>query len=489
MEVKTETRKTGFFALIRDHNTILHKVMTYGVAIALIALCVFLTPGGDALNPAWGWLIIAFLFYYALVSQRILETLIFGCAIGVALYYGKDFLNGISETTFSTMELESFVSIVLLCGLLNVFTKLLSRAGSMKSFGKVIMKHAKTDKQLRFCSWLLQFPLFFDDYMTITVGGSILAPIYDERKVPREEGAFIVHTLAEPLRVLLPITSWTAFMAGLFESGGLIDANGSGFLAFCKSIPFSFYAWVSLIGCLLFALGIIPKIGPMKHPKPEEYMPLDEEEEDDGKKHGTLIDFFLPIVGMIAAAKLFNWDMVPALLVVIPCVFAYYMIRGIITTKDVEGCLIDGFGDFMYLDILFVASYALGGVLETTGYINYLVSVAQNTVSPALLPVMLFVVFCCSEAAMSLNWSLLLIAFPVVIPLAQGIGANVYLTAAAVISAGCFGCHLCYVCDYTSMTGKVCGLDPARHASTCVPYALMFAAVTAVLYLACGFLM
>ena len=371
-----EKKKTGFFATLSDHDTLLHKIMTYGVAIVLIALCIFLTPGGDALNPAWGWLIIIFLFYYALVSKRILETLIFGCAIGVALYYGTGFLNGLSETTFGTMELEDFVWIVLLCGLLNVFNKLLARAGSMKSFARVIMKHAKTDKQLRFYSWLLQFPLFFDDYMTIAVGGSILTPIYDERKLPREDGAFIVHTLAEPLRVLLPITSWTAFMAGLFESGGLTDANGSGFLSFCRTIPYSFYAWVSLIGCLLFALGVIPKIGPIKHPDPSQYLPLDEEEDDDAKKHGTLVDFFLPIVGMIAAAKIFDWDLVPALLVVIPCVFAYYMIRGIITTKDVEGCLIDGFADFMYLDILFVASYALGGVLETTGYINYLVSVA-----------------------------------------------------------------------------------------------------------------
>ncbi len=479
-----ESKKTSVFSTIVNPDTLIHKIMTYGVAITIIALCIIFTPGMEALNPAIGWLIIGFLLYYALISRRILETLILGCAIGVALCYGSDFLGGLSEVIFTTMELEDLVWIVLLCGLLNVFNKLLQRAGSMESFARLIVEHSKTDKQLRFFSWLLQFPLFFDDYMTIAVGGAILCPVYDERKMSREECAFIVHTLAEPLRIIIPITSWTAFMSGLFESGGMEN----GFLAFVRSIPFSFYAFVSIIGCLLFALGVLPKIGPMKTPDPSLYTPLDEGLETTAKRRGTLFDFFLPIVGMVVASYFFEWDIVPAMLIVLPCVCAYYMLRGIITTNDIEGSLIDGFKEFMYLDILFVISYALGGILETTGYINYLVEVAQGTVNPALLPFMLFVIFCCSEAAMSLNWSLMLIAFPVVIPLALGIGANVYLTAAAVISAGCFGCNWCYICDYTSMTASVCGLPPARHAATCMPYSLIFGGITAVMYLVAGFI-
>jgi Na+/H+ antiporter NhaC len=476
----------------QDQDSILHKLMTYGVTILTLLLCVFLSPG-KTISPVWGWMVIVFLLYYALVSKRILETLIFGSAICVALYYGTGFLNGFSKVLMGQMKTDDFVWMVLLCGLLNVFNKLLSRAGSMNAFGSIIEKHAKNEKQLNLFAWLLQFPLFFDDYMTIAVGGSILAPIYDKKKTPREEGAFIVHSLAEPLRTLLPITSWTAFMSGLFESGGLKDSSGSGFGAFVRTIPFNFYAWVSLIGTLLFAIGIIPKIGLMKHPDSSVYMPLDENEEGAGgdtkaAKRGNLVDFFLPIAGMIAAAAYFGWDLVPALFVVLPCVFAYYMLRGIITTKDIEGCLVDGLKEFMYLDVLFVTSYALGSMLDKIGYISYLVNATKNAVNPALLPVMLFVIFCVSEAAMSLNWNLLLIAFPVVIPLAQGIGANVYLTAAAVIAAGCFGCHLCYVCDYTSMTASVSGLPSAYHASTCVPYALIFAAVTAVLFLTFGFI-
>ncbi|WP_225969141.1 hypothetical protein, partial [Treponema pedis] len=73
-------------------------------------------------------------------------------------------------------------------------------------------------------------------------------------------------------------------------------------------------------------------------------------------------------------------------------------------------------------------------------------------VSPNLLPFIVFTVFCLSEWIMSLNWSLLLIAFPIILPAAISVGANPYLTGAAMISAGCFGCNMCYICDYTMLT-------------------------------------
>ena len=89
---------------------------------------------------------------------------------------------------------------------------------------------------------------------------------------------------------------------------------------------------------------------------------------------------------------------------------------------------------------------------------------------------------------MSLNWSLLLVAFPVIIPLALEIGANPYMCAAAMISAGAFGNNFCPVCDFTSLTATSTGLPSGYQARNCLPYSLIFAGVTAVLYLIFGFI-
>lgn len=472
---------------LTNTETTLHKIMTFGVAFVVISGAAFLTPGIEQLGAGAGTWIILFILYYTLVSRRILETLLLGTAFGIALIHGKSFIAAFTEQLYATMANRDFAWIVLMCCFLNVFSKLLGRAGSMHAFSAMSRRAVRKPKDLNLASWLMQFPLFFDDYMTIAVGGSIMGPMYDEMDVPREEGAFILHTLAEPLRTLFPITSWAAFLGGLYASGGL-DEGGTGLTAVFKSIPFQFYPIVAILGTLLFALGKLPKVGRMKNPDKAQYVPLESLVTDEGKKTGTLWDFFLPLIGMMLAIYFFDFDIVPAMMVVLPVTAAYYLIRGILGAEDVEACLVEGFSDFMSLILLFCLSYMLNAVLSDMGYVDYLAGLVSRFVRPHLLPFIVFTVFCLSEWIMSLNWGLLLIAFPMLLPVAVSVGANPYLTGAAIISAGCFGCNMCYICDYTMLTSSVFGLKANHHAATCVPYSVGFAVVSGVLFLIAGFI-
>lgn len=481
-------KSNSFIETVTDKDSVLHKLLTYGVAIVLILICYFIGKNSSEINPAYGTIIVVFLLYYAVLSKRILETLIFGSIMGIALIYAGGFVDGIQETVYGIMMSEDFVWMIINCDLLNVFVVLLAKAGSTASFSKLVTKKATNAKTINLWTWLMQIPMFFDDCMHITVNSGIMMPIYDDKDVPREEGAFLIQTLGEPIRVLFPISSWTAFMAGIFVVHGFANTYSEGLAAFIKTIPFSFYAWVSVIGALLFALGILPKFGHIKNPDKSVYKEIEGISEDEDKKHGNLFDFFMPIFAMIALSYIFEWDLVPAMLIVVPLTFVYYMLRGIISSSDVEESFIQGCEEFTQLNLLVLFSYILGGVIEEIGYTGYLVSIAQTFANPKLMPFVLFVIFCCSEAAMSLNWNLLLIAFPVVLPLAVQIGANPYMCAAAMISAGAFGNNFCYICDYTSLTSTACGLPPAYQAKNCLPYALIFAGISAVLYLVCGFI-
>ena len=91
------------------------------------------------------------------------------------------------------------------------------------------------------------------------------------------------------------------------------------------------------------------------------------------------------------------------MLIVVPLTFVYYMIRGIIGTAEVEESFIQGCEEFTQLNLLVLFSYILGTVIEEIGYTGYLVEIAQGFANPKLLPFVLFVIFCVSEAAMSLN--------------------------------------------------------------------------------------
>jgi len=62
------TKNVSGFKKVFDQDSGLHKLLTYGVAALLLVLCAFLSGSSEEPNPAWGTIILAFLFYYAIIS-------------------------------------------------------------------------------------------------------------------------------------------------------------------------------------------------------------------------------------------------------------------------------------------------------------------------------------------------------------------------------------------------------------------------------------
>ena len=56
--------------------------------------------------------------------------------------------------------------------------------------------------------------------------------------------------MAAPVCLLIPLSSWAAYFAMLMENEG-ITVNGSGMGAYLKALPFTFYAYLAVIVCVL----------------------------------------------------------------------------------------------------------------------------------------------------------------------------------------------------------------------------------------------
>ena len=228
----------------------------------IVVLCILFAPENGALG-ALVILPIVYLFLYALVFRRILEGMFLAVVIAYALGYKAGLFYPFVDGVYEQLGNPDFIWILLLSGLFNVFMILIQKAGCVDAFVSFVLKRAKTPRSVRIWTWILAWPLFIDEYLHVLTINRIMAPIYDKKEIPREELGLISHAMSSQIRVIFPITSWAALLSGLFESGGL-TVNGSGLLAFFKTIPFNFYAWVSIIGALLFAIGIIPKFGKLK---------------------------------------------------------------------------------------------------------------------------------------------------------------------------------------------------------------------------------
>ena len=77
---------------------------------------------------------------------------------------------------------------------------------------------------------------------------------------------------------------------------------------------------------------------------------------------------------------------------------------------------------------------------------------------------------------------------PIAIPLAQAVGANIFLVAAAIFSASAFGSQTCMYSDAIIMNSISTELAPVDHSVTSFPFALLSALIAALLFLAAGLL-
>ncbi len=120
--------------------------------------------------------------------------------------------------------------------------------------------------------------------------------------------------------------------------------------------------------------------------------------------------------------------------------------------------------------------------------IYYVIQIAESFMTPHFLPLVVFVALSLTELVTGTNWGMYVIALPIVIPLAKNMGVNVALAVSAVISAGVFGSHICFYSDATVITSAATGCDNFAHAKSQIPYGLLAAAITMLMYLAAGFI-
>ena len=76
--------------------------------------------------------------------------------------------------------------------------------------------------------------------------------------------AYVIHSTGAPVCVLIPLSTWAVFYAGVVgEEAGMVS-YGSGMDIYIQSLPFILYGWVAVIVVPLVIFRIIPMFGPMK---------------------------------------------------------------------------------------------------------------------------------------------------------------------------------------------------------------------------------
>lgn len=430
----------------------------------------------------------------AIITKRALEPLILGTLVGFIILAKENFVVAYLDSLYGELGESSYYIIIF--GLFGIYIHLLEKANAISGFTKVGLRFAKNKKKAAFLAWIMGIVFFLDNYFSILGAGISNREIADKNKMSREMFSFAVNAVACCTCVLVPLSLWGVFMSGQIETT-LGIGTGMGLSEIIKSIPFMFFAWVLLVFVLLYQFRIIKPFGPMKKAEertettgavlPEDLAAQAPANSDEDEKTVNILNFIIPMASLIAVT-LITQELTYGLIVGIVLCFILYIAQKLITAAEAFDAICKGFEEMFVVTALVISAFVLQNANDELGLAPFVVNSVVNVISAPLLPVIAFVLLMVLGFVTGSFWGMAAVCFPIMLPLAQALDANIYLTIGAVIAGCAAGSATCFYGDSVTLT---CGLTKIRNIDylrNALPMLIPPIIVTIIIYILAGFI-
>jgi Na+/H+ antiporter NhaC len=457
--------------------------------------------GALSLLPASVAIVLAF------TTRNTVFSLAAACLVGVVAM-GEGLL-GLPNLLKNALGTTSFSWILLLELFIGVLIAFFQRTGAIRNFGAFVERRRMSRVRVQLVAWVMGMFVFFSDYFSPLFVGATMRGLTDRYQVSREKLAYIADSTSAPVSVLVPVTGWAVFIAGLLIGmGPVVDAEGA-MLAFAYSIPYNFYAWLAVLAVGAFCIKALPEFGPMRRAEQRALAgkvlrdgaePLMGEELTDitpyeGVRTHLALNFFLP-VAMVIGIGIGSFVLVKSALTM-EAFMAAAVTAGLIMRvqgipfADIMRTATAGMKGVMPAIIILAFAYALNDLSKALGTAAYIVELTEAWLSPALLPALTFLIAGTIAFSTGTSWGTFAIMMPIAVPLAFSFSGNeldvvVYATIGAVAGGGVFGDHCSPLSDTSILASTGAASDHIDHIKTQMPYAVCVAALTLLLYLGLG---
>ena len=453
----------------------------------------------------------------ALVTKNVFISLLIGIFTSSMVLCGGAPLTGLNDAFYSfihTFESNGNTITLISFLLIGALIYLIEKSGGVEGFTEVMLKKRaliKTKRGANIFTWLLGIIIFTSGSLSCMVTGSVSRPFNDALKVPHEKSAFIVHATSTPWCVLFPLSGWLAALAGYLTSGGVPENETISVLL--RSIPLNFYCILAVFGTLAVSLFGI-NIGPMRKAEeradktgaldnPGRSGTLTEETMSPSKAKPRVLNMLLPMGVLIATIlavltitgkgnptqgagmQSLLWGCILAVLTI--CILC--VAQKLFSVDEVINEMFKGMGTMLPVAGILLFGFTMGNLVKDLDTGNYLTSVFMGVLSPALLPALSFLLCMLLSFATGTSMGTMAIMSVICLPMAISMGISTPLVAGAVFGGSIFGDHSSPISDTTIMSCATTGCDIIDHVKTQMPYVLIFAAISLVLYVVLGFVM
>ena len=404
------------------------------------------------------------------------------------------------------------VGILIFLVILGMMVQLMNRAGGSAAFGRWASRHIHTRAGAQRATMLLGCLIFIDDYFNCLTVGSVMRPVTDKHNVSRAKLAYLIDSTAAPICIIAPISSWAAAVSGFVK-----DENGISI--FVQSIPYNFYALLTIVMMLLlihFGIDYGPMSGFERNALQGDLFTTRSletgEQQQPENTRGGVVDMLVPIValivccviGMIYTGGFFeDKDFVEAFansdasvglvlgsFVALLITVIFYLARQVLPFADCMDCLPEGFKQMVPAMLILAFAWSLKAMTDNLGAAKFVAAVVSSSAAGFMnyLPAIIFLIAVGLAFATGTSWGTFGILIPIVVACFQSTDHTMMIISISACMAGAVcGDHCSPISDTTIMSSAGAQCPHIDHVSTQLPYALTCAVVSFVSFLIAGF--
>jgi Na+/H+ antiporter NhaC len=415
--------------------------------------------------------------------------LLAGVFVGLLMLEPAAALSNFSSILLDVMMDETIAWIIIVCGLMGSLITLLMRVGAANAFSRALSSKAKDSKSALLYTWLLGLVVFIDDYLNALAVGSSMRKVTDKFKVSREMLAYVVDSTAAPICVLVPVSTWAVFYAGLFMDSGYAE-SGQGMALYISAIPYMVYPIVAVLLVPLVVNGTVPALGMMKAAEqraadgiaPQLADEASEQSDANSDTHNRvqIYHFVLPIVALLGFSIWYDLDVQIGVIMSVAVTIIMFGTQRLMAWTQMFDAVIDGIKIMLPALTMVVMAFVFKEVNDQLGLATFVITNVAPLMTPITLPALTFITMALIAFATGSSWGVFAIAIPIILPLADSVGVSIPLAIGALISASTFGSHACFYSDSTVLAAQGSGCDVMDHALTQIPYALIAGAISCI---------
>jgi len=498
------------------------KRITY---LSLIAVTLFLIWLGYAVsidhmpvkNTFWALTPPLIAISLALITREVYGSLFFGMLTGALLNADFDPVGGLNrlfpDGVMAMLADKWNVGILVFLVILGTMVQLMNRTGGSAAFGTWAANRIKSREGAQLSTMLLGCIIFIDDYFNCLTVGSVMRPVTDKHHISRAKLAYLIDSTAAPICIIAPISSWAAAVSGFVK-------NENGMSIFVQSIPYNFYALLTLLMMIFIICMKIDYGSMLLHEQNAHRGDLftsgsirqTQDESQQTEKKGIVLDLVIPVVllvvgcviGMIYTGGFFQGKnfidafaasnasvgLVLGSAVALILTFNYYWARQSLTFSECMASLPEGFKQMVPAMLILTFAWTLKDMTDSLGAATYVAHMLEHSAAGFMnfLPAIIFVVATGLAFASGTSWGTFGILIPIVVSCFQDVDPELMIISISACMAGAVcGDHCSPISDTSIMSSAGAQCDHLNHVTTQLPYAMTTSAVSFITFLVVGF--